>query len=219
MRTNLLPLKPIDGDPNTPRALLPKGSPEWCHRTLSRLKWAFEEKKITEGEFNKVLNELDEYRAWEVIPEDHPYGSKEAMLQAEIGLAEQEARIYVAWLAENAQPLNGHGGDRKSEQVVVLAEQAEPLDQHGRADQGSNPTLIGNRDAQYLADRIARDYPAILERMKAGEFRSVRAAALEAGIVKPRLQPPDDPAGLARYLRRKWTPERVAELVRLLTRD
>jgi hypothetical protein len=32
-------------------------------------------------------------------------------------------------------------------------------------------------NAEYLTARIARDYPAILERMKAGEFRSVRAAA------------------------------------------
>lgn len=39
-------------------------------------------------------------------------------------------------------------------------------------------------NAAYLTRRIARDHPAILERMKAGDFPSVRAAALEAGIVK-----------------------------------
>jgi hypothetical protein len=33
--------------------------------------------------------------------------------------------------------------------------------------------------------RIARDHPDIPERMKAGEFRSIRAAAREAGIVRP----------------------------------
>ena len=32
--------------------------------------------------------------------------------------------------------------------------------------------------------RIARDRPDILERMKAGEFTSVREAAREAGIIK-----------------------------------
>ncbi len=41
----------------------------------------------------------------------------------------------------------------------------------------------GNQ-ADYLARRIARDRPDILEGMKRGEYRSVRAAAKEAGIVK-----------------------------------
>ena len=46
-------------------------------------------------------------------------------------------------------------------------------------DQDSDTTLIGRkRDADYLTARIARDHPEILSRMKAGEFKSVRAAAL-----------------------------------------
>ena len=45
-------------------------------------------------------------------------------------------------------------------------------------------TLKGSRDADYPTRRIARDFPEILERMKSGEFRSVRAAVKEAGIVK-----------------------------------
>ncbi len=38
----------------------------------------------------------------------------------------------------------------------------------------------GGNQASYLAARIARDAPAIAERLASGEFRSVRAAALEA---------------------------------------
>ena len=41
----------------------------------------------------------------------------------------------------------------------------------------------GNR-SDYLVARIARDRSDILERMKAGEFTSVREAAREAGIIK-----------------------------------
>jgi len=41
----------------------------------------------------------------------------------------------------------------------------------------------GNR-SDYLVARIARDRPDILERMKAGEFTSIREAAREAGIIK-----------------------------------
>jgi hypothetical protein len=69
-----------------------------------------------------------------------------------------------------AEPLAEHGGDRKS----------------GAAqDQGDDVTLIerGN-SADYLAARIKRDRPDIAERVEAGEFRSMRAAAIEAGIVK-----------------------------------
>ncbi len=40
----------------------------------------------------------------------------------------------------------------------------------------------GNR-SQYLVNRIARDRPEILERMKAGEFAFVRQAAIAAGII------------------------------------
>jgi len=59
--------------------------------------------------------------------------------------------------------------------------------------------------AEYLAARIARDRPDILERMKAGEFSSVRQAAKEAGIVNERLSVPADPVRAAQYLKRRFT--------------
>jgi hypothetical protein len=43
----------------------------------------------------------------------------------------------------------------------------------------------GGNSADYLAARVKRDRPDIAVRVEAGEFRSMRAAALEAGIVKP----------------------------------
>ena len=78
-------------------------------------------------------------------------------------------------LARFNHAMNGeakpHGGDRKSEKA--------------RENQGSNRTLNRGTIAEYLTARLARDRPDILERMKAGEFPSVRAAAREAGIVRP----------------------------------
>ena len=73
------------------------------------------------------------------------------------------------------------------------AERAEPLaaprrptkeEQEERRNKGSDRTLKRGETADYLTARIARDRPDILDRMKAGEFRSVRQAAIEAGIVK-----------------------------------
>ena len=52
-------------------------------------------------------------------------------------------------------------------------------------------TGAGNRrDSAYFLARIARDHPAILARLKAGEFRSIRAAAIAAGIL--RVPTPDE---------------------------
>ena len=72
----------------------------------------------------------------------------------------------------------------------ACAEKATPLAQHRRPtkeeqdNKGRHTTLNGKRDADYYTARIARDHPAILTKMQAGEYRSVRAAAKDAGILK-----------------------------------
>jgi hypothetical protein len=74
--------------------------------------------------------------------------------------------------------------------------------------------------ADYLTRRIVRDYPDIAERMRNGEFTSVRAAALEAGITARMLSVRvDDPASIARVLRKHMTLENFAELITLLRED
>jgi hypothetical protein len=76
---------------------------------------------------------------------------------------------------------------------------------------------FGSSDtADYRVARIARERPDILERMKAGEFKSVRAAALEAGIVKPTITILVDVQGFARAILRHFTPEQREELKRLI---
>lgn len=48
-----------------------------------------------------------------------------------------------------------------------------------KGEQGANGTLKrGSNDADYLTARIARDRPDVLERMKAGEFKSTGLLAL-----------------------------------------
>ena len=76
----------------------------------------------------------------------------------------------------------------------------------------------GGNSPQYLAARIARDHPDILERMKAGEFKSVRQAALEAGIVKKSVSVPIDPQRAARILVKHLTPADVKALIIELSR-
>jgi hypothetical protein len=77
--------------------------------------------------------------------------------------------------------------------LALAASQAQPLAAHGeigngRADEsrGSNATSTKqDRGQAYLLRRLARDAPEVLERVKSGEIKSARAAAIEAGIIKP----------------------------------
>jgi hypothetical protein len=55
--------------------------------------------------------------------------------------------------------------------------------------------------------------------MKKGEFKSVRAAALEAGIVKRTLTIPLDPEGAARILRKHLGPDERAQICSLLNEE
>lgn len=80
----------------------------------------------------------------------------------------------------------------------------------------SPPTHQGTT-ADYLAARIARDRPDIQERMKTGEFRSVRAAAREAGIVRPTVQIyTDRPRDAAKAILKHFQGDRLEALIRAL---
>ena len=73
--------------------------------------------------------------------------------------------------------------------------------------------------AVYLTARLRRDCPDIADRLDAGEFPSVRAAALEAGIVKPSFQCPTDPDKAARRILRHFQGDRLAALLSKLTSE
>lgn len=105
-------------------------------------------------------------------------------------------KTYEAFCTANPPHGLGHSAadidqiiaERKS--IELMAANAEPLAEHRRptteerGNKGSDRTFNRGETSDYLTRRIARDHPEILERMKAGEFKSVRAAGIEAGIVK-----------------------------------
>jgi hypothetical protein len=64
--------------------------------------------------------------------------------------------------AVRAQPLAAHGTNQHGEEEVTLL-----------------PPAKGNSQA-YLLRRLARDAPEVLERVKSGEVKSARAAAIAA---------------------------------------
>lgn len=106
--------------------------------------------------------------------------------------------------------------------VADRAENAKPAPTHedhpggrGKKELRSEEVSYGET-ADYLTARIARDHPDILERMKAGEYTSVRRAALDAGIVKPRLSIPADPTGASRAILKRFQGDDLATLLREL---
>jgi hypothetical protein len=171
----------------SPIELKQPGSIDWCWQQIDALKSAWDGKLTSEELWMHRLRKLEAYEAWAKVPPEKPYGSLEALLKAEIGVDVQESVAIVKTRAMAAKALTKHGELGR-----------------GRS-RGSVTTSINDRSAKYLTARIARDRPDILERMKAGEFSSVRQAAKEAGIVNERLSVPKDPTRAAQYLKRRFT--------------
>lgn len=111
------------------------------------------------------------------------YSSADEMLKEALEIPPDWVRMAAAVLEASGQNLSkaevdhaielkSHGGDRRSEQA--------------RQDQGSDLTLkTRGENADYIKARLRRDHPEIAEQLQRGEFRSARAAAIEAGIIKP----------------------------------
>lgn len=74
----------------------------------------------------------------------------------------------LADAASRAQPLAAHGANQHSEPDLII----------------EGPTSYGTGQS-YLLRRLARDAPEVMERVKTGEIKSARAAAIEAGIIIP----------------------------------
>jgi hypothetical protein len=150
--------------PNMPRGLLDPRSKEYAIQTVSALRRLVESEKADQIRIEKELATVREYRHWEVLG----YKSEDALLEGELG-KEAVSKLYA---------------------IGVKAEQeAKVISQGTRTDKLESTSLLCNEvrqgnAASYLARRIARERPDILERMKKGEFESVRAAAIEAGIIK-----------------------------------
>lgn len=191
---------------SVPRAMRVVGSPEWCWQTLAQLKIRFSQKADSAAMFEQTLRELEEARAWEVIPRERPFGSEEAMLRTELGVAtpaDARARKREQTMADQAE-LDGktiHAGDgplSRAERDNLHIMQVTTDGGHGTR-------------ADYLARRIARDFPEIHEAVKAGEYRSIHAAAVAAGIVKPTITLPLDPQRAVRLLAKHFTLESLVE--------
>ena len=114
-------------------------------------------------------------------------------------------------------------------QLVIEQAKAQPLAEHRRPTlqeaiaKGDNVTFTDRGNAaSYLLRRIARDNPELLDQIGPDkEFHSVRAAAIEAGIIKPvpTVRVTADMAAVANKLCQHLTLEQRIELIDLLAPD
>ena len=138
-------------------------SKEYAIQTVRALKQYLEAADIDEDRVREELHRIDRYRHWKVLG----YKSRAEMLQAE-GLADRLRKIR-----RRIKQLDG--------KTINAADNHDP---------NPSPDIIRTSEtghgtsADYLTARLKRDHDAIFQRLAAGEFRSVRQAAIVAGIVK-----------------------------------
>lgn len=99
--------------------------------------------------------------------------------------------ILVDWAVQGLRTLKPNE-PLAFDAAVVLGRRGAPKGnrnaaKNGEKNKGDDITFVsrGSTGAAYLRARLQRDAPAVLKRLDAGEFTSVRAAAVAAGIVKP----------------------------------
>lgn len=64
-----------------PRAMKELGDPLWCWQTISALQSMWKGLTLDVERYLETWKEAEEYRVWEKVPYDNPYGSKEVMLE------------------------------------------------------------------------------------------------------------------------------------------
>jgi hypothetical protein len=179
----------------------PEGSRAWCVYFAFQVKQSRQQIESEAKDLVRMVGYLEEHKAWTVLG----YASESLMLDRECDLSMDELdRLRQAGPGATVGAVLGtHGGDRRSEAA--------------KADQGRPSTLIG-RGAAYWQALLDRDFPRIAERLRAGEFRSVKAAAREAGIVRPTAMfYTDRPEDAVRAILQHFRGERLEAVIRGLS--
>ncbi len=135
------------------------------------------------------------------------------LAEGKVAEAEQSVRTALEAKAQEAKP-------GPEQEIGVQGGKAGPGRGHVKTpDQISGFSALAYGTSQdYLLSRLARDAPEVLDRVKAGEFRSARAAAIEAGIIRPvpTIRLVDDLAKVAAALRKHLDQEQLHRLVEAL---
>lgn len=134
---------------------------------------------------NRFLDTMVEFEGWRKLESSHskPYRDFQEFCldKRPHGLGVTRDRV-VKWCERFSWATTS--------QAVANDPEVKPLEEHKRPDKGYDITFStqdGKRGtaAEYLVRRLKRDHPDLAEKLARGEFKSARAAAIAAGIVKP----------------------------------
>lgn len=161
----------------------PPGSREWAIAVRGEVRVALQDAESSVRHIQNLLKAMDKHGGYKHLTdaEDRPFETFKAFVVAAppFGLGYAVEVIDRVLAEERDVPLNvvvgPWGGDRVSKKAREQQEQVDII----------NLKHKGGTSAVYQRARIQRDCPDIAQRLEAGEFKSVRAAAIEAGIVRP----------------------------------
>jgi len=188
------------GDPEAP-----VGTRGWLYSVLGDIRVGLKKAETSAFYVKRSIELLQEVEAWKLLN----YLSLDILLLNEVNI---EPTITAALLnAKKGQTIK---------EVVHSADQAPPLPKHGEIGNARSRVDIikstqGGTSSSYLARRIKRDHPEIFDKLET--YKSIRAAALEVGIVKETMTVPRDIDALVMTLRRKLTQEEIIKLIGGLT--
>jgi hypothetical protein len=123
-----------------PRDEKPVGSVPWCWQTIDLLKWRWKRKDFTDQQFEETLDELRQQQVWKMVPPERPYGSLKALLEAEIGCSEEDARKQLEAHPTGSRP---QGGRPQTDNLSVFTQQ-------GRATK-NRIGIVSQRKLDFLA--------------------------------------------------------------------
>jgi hypothetical protein len=136
----------------------------------------------------------------------------------------EPAETFEEFVARNqltAERLAERARKASRAEAAPMAEQGQIGNGRSRADnyQGYESRAGHGTSSDYLLAKLARDCPEYLQRWKAGEFASVRAACLAAGIIKvqPQLVLTKDPFTSAQRIQEQRGQDWVDDLIGALS--
>jgi hypothetical protein len=129
-------------------------------------------------------------RPWDIWPEDNPYGTPDDYCRHVTGHS-WETLISVVVEFAGGDSVDAEFSDNIGVNEVsvrkmqtLLAEAQAKNRKQGKHHPSNGKVSGGGNNAEYLLRRLARERPDLLTAFEQGRFKSVRAAAKEAGFIK-----------------------------------
>jgi|GEM_PF-1781432 len=160
----------------------PPGSRPWAIAVRRELQSAIHDRESDTLTLKRFLRLMEQHEGYKALTDarGRPFRSYRAFCEARhpIGLG-YDPEVLQLVIDERKE-----AKERAAQPKKLLNVGPPTKEEHLNNPAHNRVIQYGSTNADYLTARIARDHPDILERMKAGEYKSVRAAAIDAGIVK-----------------------------------